>query len=100
MRPMLAPSAANLLRYGALNLPPKICSKSLFSSMTMTMWSYTGSVAGQGIVSADTATMLGAHIDRATAHRCAIFGISCLPAGIQARYLPRGTARDVSDCLA
>src|SRR6266436_1405602 len=97
---MLAPSAANLLRYGALNLPPKICSKSLFSSMTMTMWSYTGSVAGQEGVSAAAATTVGAHIHRATAHRCESFGISCLPAGIQARFVARGTPRDVEDCLA
>src|SRR5258708_21804174 len=52
MRSKVAPSVASFLRYGASNLPPRICSKSLFSSTTITMWSYTGSVAGQGGLSA------------------------------------------------
>src|SRR5260370_31338111 len=52
MRSKVAPSLASFLRYVASNLPPRICSKSLFSSTTITMWSYTGSVAGQGGLSA------------------------------------------------
>src|SRR5262245_33768701 len=47
MRSNVAPSAASFLKYGASDVRPRICSKSLFSSTTMTMWSYTGNVAGQ-----------------------------------------------------
>ena len=55
--------------YGASNLLPRICSKSLFSSTTMTMWSYTGSVEGQGSLSA-AAAMPAVHDTRAMMHSC------------------------------
>src|SRR6516165_10365361 len=74
MRSNMAPSAANFLIYGASNLTPRICSKSLFSSTTMTMWSYTGSVGGHGGLLAATA-VLAAHDKRAMTHACEIFGI-------------------------
>jgi hypothetical protein len=61
--------------YGAPELPAKICSKSLFSSTTITTWSYTGRVEGQDNESAANATSLGAQIKSATAHRCEIFDI-------------------------
>src|SRR6516165_5592835 len=77
MRSSMAPSAAHFLIYGALNLTPRICSKSLFSSTTMTMWSYTGSVGGHGGLLAATA-LLVAHDKRAIMHACEIFGI-CAP---------------------
>src|SRR5215510_9586405 len=77
MRSKTARSAANFLIYGASNLPPRICSKSLFSSTTMTMWSYTGSVGGHGGLLAATA-VLAAHDKRAMTHACEIFGI-CPP---------------------
>src|SRR5262245_50284471 len=67
MRSKTAPSAANFLMYGASNLPPRICSKSLFSSTTMTMWSYTGSVEGQGSLSA-AGGMPAVHDTRAMMH--------------------------------
>src|SRR5262249_16664366 len=64
MRSNVAPSAARFLKYGASDVPPRICSKSLFSSTTMTMWSYTGNVAGQGGLSAASAVPA---VDNATA---------------------------------
>src|SRR6266496_6868828 len=77
MRSKVAPSAANLLIYGASNLPPRICSKSLFSSTTMTMWSYTGSVEGHDTLSA-AAARLAVHDTRAIMHSCDAFVI-CPP---------------------
>src|SRR5262249_45334250 len=74
MRSNMAPSAANFLIYGASNLTPRICSKSLFSSTTMTMWSYTDSVGGHGGLLAAPAVP-AAHDKRAMTHACEIFGI-------------------------
>src|SRR5262252_970399 len=74
MRSNMAPSAANFLIYGASNLTPRICSKSLFSSTTTTMWSYTGSVGGHGGLLAAPAVP-AAHDKRAMTHACEIFGI-------------------------
>src|SRR6516225_6416887 len=84
MRSNMAPSAANFLIYGASNLPPRICSKSLFSSTTMTMWSYTGSVEGPGSLSA-AAAMPAVHDTRAMMHRCNGFVI-CPPSAIDPNW--------------
>src|SRR5262245_10841982 len=101
MWPMLAPSVASLLRYLASNLPPKICSKSLFSSMTITMWSYTGSVEGQDNLFAAAATTLEAHVKRAMAHTRKMFCISVFrPGSSQERgNIAPIYRRDVARCF-
>src|SRR5205809_5072837 len=78
MRSKLAPSAANFLKYGASDLPPRICSKFLFSSITITMWSYTGSVAGQAGLSAASAVLAMHNTTMAMVQRWDVFVI-CLP---------------------
>src|SRR5256885_2229434 len=77
MRSKVAPSVANFPMYGASNLPPRICSKSLFSSTTMTMWSYIGNVGGQGSLLAAIAIPPADHT-RAIVHSRGTF-LMCPP---------------------
>src|SRR5258708_33687493 len=80
MRSRVALSVASFLRYGASNLPPRIRSKSLFSRTAITMWSSTGSVAGQGGLSAAIAVPAVHNATAITMQSSEVFAI-CPPPG-------------------